>query len=202
MKRIALLFLLTLLAVPVSAQDRTSAVGRVLSSEGETEIVSPDGQVSKAIRSKFILEGDTLATGADGFLQVHFSDGAVIVLSCNSALRIDHYQTGAAGMVELQLLRGRMRTITGTTAPGNYLLKTDMASVRITAPDNNFELFAEPQTRLSSAVFGGGIEIQNSAGSLSLGAEEDFNFSILENDELAVGVKDLPGSLRADLTCS
>lgn len=171
MKRIALLFLLTLLALPVSAQDRTSAVGRVLSSEGETEIVSPDGQVSKAIRSKFILEGDTLATGA-------------------------------AGMVELQLLRGRMRTITGTTAPGNYLLKTDMASVRITAPDNNFELFAEPQTRLSSAVFDGGIEILNNAGSLSLGADEDFLFSILENDEQPVGAKALPGSLRADLTCS
>ncbi len=202
MTRIALLFLLTLLALPVAAQDRTSAVGRVLSSEGETEIVSPDGRISKAIRSTYILDGDTLATGPDGFLQVLFSDSAVIVLSCNSELRIDHYQNGAGGMVELQLLRGRMRTITGTTARGNYLLKTDMASVRITAPDNNFELFAEPQTRLSSAVFEGGIEIWNSAGSLSLGADEDFNFSILENDEQPVGAKALPGSLRADLTCS
>lgn len=105
-------------------------------------------------------------------------------------------------MVELQLLRGRIRSITGTTAPGNYLLKTDMASVRITELDNDFELFAEPQTQLSSAVFEGGIEIRNSAGSLSLGADEDFIFSILENDGLPVGVESLPGNLRSDPECS
>ena len=101
MKRIALLFLLTLLALPVSAQDRTSAVGRVLSSEGETEIVSPDGQVSKAIRSKFILEGDTLATGADGFLQVDDMNQVALAVDVRLHLRIP--PTGTVAEVHASL---------------------------------------------------------------------------------------------------
>lgn len=192
-----------LLALPISAQDRTQAVGRVVSVQGRAEIVWPDGQRNQALRSVEVLEKDTLETGPNGVIQVRFSDGAILSLGCNSSLRIDQYKAGGGEFVEMQLLRGRIRTITGTTDPEKYRLNvnTANANVRITTPKTDFEVVEESQDRMSSGVYTGGIEIHNNLGALELGVGEDFSFSRLERGEPPIGVATKPSSLQPNTGC-
>ncbi|MDO8271180.1 MAG: FecR family protein [Gammaproteobacteria bacterium] len=192
-----------LLALPISAQDRTQAVGRVVSVQGRAEIVWPDGQRNQALRSIEVLEKDTLETGPNGVIQVRFSDGAILSLGCNSSLRIDQYKAGGGEFVEMQLLRGRIRTITGTTDPEKYRLNvnTPNANVRITTPKTDFEVVEESQDRMSSGVYTGGIEIHTNLGSLELGVGEDFAFSRLERGEPPIGVATRPSSLQPNTGC-
>ena len=99
-----------LLALSASAQDNTQIVAKVVSAQNLAEIVRQDGQNSQALRRVEVSETDTLETDQNCFIQVRFLDGSILLLGCNSTLQIQQYQTDD---VELHLLRGRMRTITG-----------------------------------------------------------------------------------------
>jgi len=181
-------------ALPTSAQDTTQVVGRVLSAEGRAEIVRPDGQRIQALRRADISEADTLETDQSGVIHVRFSDGAILLLGCNSSLKIQRYQTDG---VELHLLRGRMRAITGMTDSEKYRLNisTGDTHVLITAPETEFEVVEESQGSMSSGAYTGSIEVHNSLGSVALGVGENFSYSMLENGQPPIGVAIMPNSI-------
>ncbi|MDO8270597.1 MAG: FecR domain-containing protein [Gammaproteobacteria bacterium] len=194
MKNLILISVL-LLALPASAQDTAQAVGRVTSAQGGAEVVKSDGERIQALRRVEVSEADTLETDQNGFIQVRFSDGALLLLGCNSSLKIHQYQTDD---VELHLLRGRMRTITGMTDPERYRLSVGAGNthILITAPETDFEVVEEPQGSLSSGAYTGSIEIHNSLGSVAVGVEENFSFSRLENGQPPIGVAIMPNSIK------
>ncbi|MDO8281449.1 MAG: FecR domain-containing protein [Thermodesulfovibrionia bacterium] len=188
-----------LLALPTSAQDITQVVGRVTSARGRAEIVRPDGQRNQALRRSEVSEADALETDQNGVIHVRFSDGAILLLDCNSSLKIQRYQTDGA---ELHLLRGRMRTITGMTDPEKYRLNisTGDTHVLITASETEFEVVEESQGWIASGVYSGSIEVQNSLGSVALGVGESFSFSRFEKSQPPIGVAIMPNSIK-EPTC-
>lgn len=80
-------------------------------------------------------EGDVLNTGARGFAIIAFPDGGKVTLRPNTTFAIDRYN-GAAGQeaVALRLLKGGMRTITGTigrSKPESVSVRTATATIGI-----------------------------------------------------------------------
>ncbi len=200
MKKLILLSVF-LLALPASAQDIPHAVGIVVSAQGRTEIVQPSGQRSPALRRAEISEADTLKTGPDGFMQIRFMDGAILSLGCNSSLKINQYKTGAVELVAMHLVRGRIRTVTGTVSPEKYRLQVDTADIRITAPTADFEVVLRSEEGMSSGVYIGSIEVNNDKGSLALGGGGDFDFATAEFDQPPLGVSIIPNGLQSSISC-
>lgn len=186
-----------LLALPTSAQDTTQVVGRVLSAQGRAEIVRPDGQRSQALRGVDVAEADTLETDQIGIIQVRFWDSAILILGCNSSLEINQYKMGNEELVSLHLVRGHMRTLTGTTSPEKYRLNVSTANthILITTPETDFEVVEESQGNIASGAYSGSIEIHNSLGYVALGVGEDFSFSTLESGQSPIGVAIMPNSI-------
>ncbi|MDO8272620.1 MAG: FecR domain-containing protein [Gammaproteobacteria bacterium] len=185
-------------ALPTSAQDTTQVVGRVLSAQGRAEIVRPDGQRSQALRGVDVSEADILETDQSGTVQVKLLDSAILVLGCNSSLKIDQYKMDNEELVSLHLVRGHMRTLTGTTSPEKYRLNVGTANthILISSSDTDFEVVEESQGSISFGVYDGSIEVHNSLGFVTLGVGEDFSFSRLENGQPPIGVAIMPNSIK------
>lgn len=81
--------------------------------------------------------GDTVNTGHDGRVQMRFTDGGLVSLMPNSSFAIDRYNqpdTQDGGSLSFRLMKGGLRTITGSIGQknhDNYELKTDVATLGI-----------------------------------------------------------------------
>jgi ferric-dicitrate binding protein FerR (iron transport regulator) len=79
-----------------------------------------------------IMEGEAIVTGAGGGVQLQMKDGAIIALAPDTHMNIIHYKYGASSEeIEMAVLKGRFRTISGDTNKENYVLTTPVALVRI-----------------------------------------------------------------------
>ncbi len=187
-----------LFALPITAQDAPQVVGRVLSAQGRVEIVQPDGERAQALRRAEVSEADTLETDQSGTVQIKLLDSAILILGCNSSLKIDQYKMGNEELVSLHLVRGHMRTLTGTTSPEKYRLNVGTANthVLISSFGTDFEVIEESQGNISFGVYDGGIEVHNNLGSVALGVGEQFSYSMLENGQPPIGVATTPNSIK------
>lgn len=94
------------------------------------------GQTPRILGKGDVLqEGDVLNTGARGFAIIAFPDGGKVTLRPNTTFAIDQYN-GTAGQeaVTLRLIKGGMRTITGTIGrakPEAVTVRTNTATIGI-----------------------------------------------------------------------
>lgn len=175
-----------LFALPIPAQDTPQVVGRVLSSQGRVEIVQPDGERAQALRRAEVSEADTLETDQSGTVQIKLLDSAILILGCNSSLKIDQYKMGNEELVSLHLVRGHMRTLTGTTSPDKYRLNVGTANthILISSSGTDFEVVEESQGNFSFGVYDGSVEVHNSLGSVALGPVKIFRSQCLRTANL------------------
>ncbi|HWH48882.1 MAG TPA: FecR family protein [Burkholderiales bacterium] len=113
------------------AGEVTHVSGALMSrkADGTSKILAPKSQVEA---------GDLLATAADTYARVKFTDGGEVTLRPNTQLRVDSFSfdKNAAGKdsAVFSLLKGGLRTITGLVGkrkPNSYEMRTTVATIGI-----------------------------------------------------------------------
>jgi hypothetical protein len=117
------------------------AAGNVDSASGEATVASPGGKPRALAKGDRVVEGDTIATGANGSVLITTDDSGVLAVRPRSRLIIDAYKVNGneQDSVVLNLLRGSLRSITGwisKTAPKNYKITTSTATIGIRGTDH------------------------------------------------------------------
>ncbi|OGS81241.1 MAG: hypothetical protein A2Z94_03045 [Gallionellales bacterium GWA2_55_18] len=125
--------LLLLAALPAWAD------GTLTHLSGAVSVQKVDGRVLPGAAGVKVSVGDTVITGAGGYVRVEMTDGGEMVLRPDSQLRVESYKFVEAKPVEdnfiFSMLKGGLRTVTGLIGKrGNqdaYELKTQTATIGI-----------------------------------------------------------------------
>jgi hypothetical protein len=117
-----------------SAQAAETA-GVVTAFKGEVEAVDPAGLSRELRKQDSVNVGETVRTGAGGYVVIEFVDGARATVRPNSELHIDRYAygTGDDGAL-MSLVKGGLRAITGSIAqerPESYKVRTNVATLGV-----------------------------------------------------------------------
>ena len=158
--------------------------GHVILTKGNVSAVMASGESRVLKRRSEIFNGDVIKTGPAGSVQIRFIDKALMTIKANSEMNIERYlQAQAVGgqdkeEVLMSLVKGGFRTITGTIGKGDksaYKVNTPAASIGIRG--TNYEVQQEADGGFVMGVYSGGIQVENEAGTISLGEGADFNFT-------------------------
>ncbi len=127
-------FALMVLAASVS---QAQSVARVIVSVGDVNAI----RTGTTLPLKFGAElqsGDSLRTGPESYVQLRFSDGAIVALRSDTEFRIDNFRyNGVADGLErafFSLVKGGFRTVTGIIGKRNktnYTVQTSVSSIGI-----------------------------------------------------------------------
>jgi len=107
----------------------------VVAFKGEATASDASGASRELGKEDVVRVGDTVRTGAGGYVVIEFIDGAKATIRPNSELEIDRYAygTGDDGAV-VNLIKGGLRAITGSIAkerPESYKVKTNVATLGV-----------------------------------------------------------------------
>lgn len=166
--------------------DNTPA-GKTIMARGE--VAASAGQQSRALqRLSPVYPVDLVTTGTASSSQLRMSDGGLLSMQADSALAIREYQTDTTtghSNVSMELLKGGLRTITGTlpAAGKNYQLNTPVASIGVRG--THYEAMLQ-QGDLYLAGWDGIIDIQVTVPGVSqqfsLGPSQPYRFAIVRAD--------------------
>ena len=147
--RLGKLFFVLLLGLVWQANAAAAPVGRIALLVGEARIVDAGGRAASLRMGAPVSEGDHIITGGDAIAIIVFVDEGRISLRADSELRIKHYKidpTGATTQLELELIRGAIRQISGQAArqqPERYRLNTPIAAIGVRGTDFLTKISAE-----------------------------------------------------------
>jgi hypothetical protein len=171
-------------ALHAQAQD----IGRVLSLEGQAS-VEREARREPLAAGTPIRSGDRVRTGADGGLQLWFTDGSIVALRAGSELHISDYRYDKDASTDrsiMGLLRGGLRTVTGFIARQtrqSYRVITPTATIGVrgthyTLVSCQADCPAEngnvPPDGLYGGVSDGRIAVANDSGEYEFGQQEYF----------------------------
>ena len=150
------MFLLTCLSGMLASWSVVAAeAGRIVFVAGKADVA---GQA--AVLDAPVQEGDTLATGADGYVYVKTVDKGFLILRPNSRARIVVYavdRTNPANtQVKLELSQGVARAISGEgvkQARQNFRFNTPVAAIGVRGTD--FVVYTDQQASRVSVISGG-----------------------------------------------
>ena len=94
--------------------------------------------------------GDRVVTGADGQVQIKFTDQTELVVGPNSALLIEDYllrQDDSAGKFAINALSGTFRFTTGRAPKDRYIIKTPTGTIGVRGTSFDFNSSSE-ETRV------------------------------------------------------
>jgi len=178
----AIVMLTTIITMPNAYAKDQAAI--VIVATGDFYAVDNQQKKRSLQRRSKVFVGDTLVTGKKGRAQVRFIDGAVVSLRADSELNIHKYSYGKVKADEgslMTLIKGGFRTITGAIGKQKYKVITSMATIGIRgthyeAVINNNQLFV--------ALWDGGVTLSNSAGQIDLGLGADYNFGMVQSENI------------------
>lgn len=133
-------FLLLMLASS-ALRAESGAVARVALSVGEASRINAAGRVDPLRLGTALAAGDRIITGKDAIAILVFSDQGRVSLRADTELVIHKYRIDPAGVetrLELELVRGAMRQISGDAArtqPDRYQLNTPVAAIGVRGTD-------------------------------------------------------------------
>jgi hypothetical protein len=90
--------------------------------------------------------GDRVVTGADGQVQIKFTDQTELVVGPNSALLIEDYllrQDDSAGKFAINALSGTFRFTTGRAPKDRYIIKTPTGTIGVRGTSLDFNSSSE-----------------------------------------------------------
>lgn len=140
----------------------------------------------KLKRRSPVFSNDKIITGEESSTQIRMVDGGLLSLQSNSELEIVDYefnQKDQDGQVRLSLLKGGLRTVTGslTASAKKYQMQTPVASIGVRGTHYEAEIVGG---NLFLAVWEGDIdvdvEVGEQPGNFSLGSNEDFSFASVQ----------------------
>lgn len=175
-------FLLLFSGLP--AQATTVAAGKTIMARGSVEAKAD--AVSRTLkRLSPVYSVDLVSTGPVSASQLRMSDGGLLSLQADSTLAIRQYQFDAVkaqSQVELELVKGGLRTITGQlpSANKNYQLNTPVATIGVRG--THYEAVLKDGD-LYLAGWDGVIDIavtvRGANQNFALGPTEAFRFAIV-----------------------
>ncbi|MEQ6434620.1 FecR domain-containing protein [Comamonas sp. w2-DMI] len=146
------------------AKERLPAVAYVSLVVGQVSLVRSNGEALPVQRGLNLHESDRLVTGEDGMVMVVFVDEGRVALRSGSELLIRKYKydtVGADSDLQLELLKGTMRQISGKAAkrqPERYHLNTPVAAIGVRGTDF---LAKADNTAVRTYVHEGAITVQS-----------------------------------------
>ena len=125
--------------------------GRIDLVAGAVTVVGADQKQRAPKKGEILFEGDSVVTHANGELHVELTDGGVLAVRPNTAIRITKYQANgeASDTSIFGLLKGSMRSITGwigKTSPANYKIITPTATMGVRGTDHEPTVIPEGAT--------------------------------------------------------
>ncbi len=170
----------------------------MLRTSGSVSAVDAAGSSRPLARGSEIFLGETISTGAESSTQLRLSDSSVLTLNADSEFSVNDYQFdgegGAPDSVVMSMVRGSLRTISGTIGDGEddtYQLNTPFASIGIRGTE--YGVMVQANGRTFMVVFDGGIAVTPAGGGapvlLGLGGTSDAadvadGLTIVELDQL------------------
>jgi hypothetical protein len=181
-------------------------VGRVTMVVGEVRAERSNSSVALARRSE-VYSGESITTSVDGHVQFRLTDSSLISLRCDSSFRILEFSfldDPSEDTAVFQLLRGRVRMITGAVpSRNNQRFRLLVGDSEISVHGTDFEVFFDPLDRtVYLGVYDGGIAVTNEQGSAELGIDKAERFATIGEGEPPVAQTNQPaGSLAHDFQC-
>ena len=181
------MMLLVLHAVcPASSVAQDGAVGadaaQVLVSQGASTLIR-QSSVSSPVRTDVPLRsGDRIRTGADGHIQLRFTDGALISIHPDSDFRIERYAFDPVNQNSFfELAKGAIRAVSGRIGKRDredWRLKTPTATIGIRGTEFTVEervcaaagCLSGDDPGLTVAVIAGRVAVSNQAGAIEVPA--------------------------------
>ena len=170
------------LASAQPASDATPAdAARVLRSEGATMLVRGMSYSTPVRPEVPIRSGDRIRTGADGRVQLRFTDGALVSLQPDTDFRVESYLFDPARQRGwFELVQGSMRAVSGRIGKrerDDWRLRTPTATIGIRGTEFTVEHArcaaacpAGVEPGLLVAVHAGRVAVTNAAGSVEVPA--------------------------------
>jgi hypothetical protein len=124
------------LVAGAAAAEESTTIGTVTRVHGRAE-ATVGAQVRELVPGSAVARGESLRTGPDARLEVHFSDGSELTLGGDSGMVIDEFRFAAdekSGVALFRLTEGAFLMRTGAVGrlPGHPLtVKTPLASIGI-----------------------------------------------------------------------
>ena len=149
---------------------------------GPVSVEKTDGKTIMGAVGAKVLNGDTVVTGAQGYVRMEMTDGGEIVLRPNSQLKVERYEFAkdkpADDSFVFSMLKGGLRTVTGLIGKrGNkdaYLAKTPTATIGIRGTQYDMRVCQANCGALADgtylAVRFGAIQTSNAQGTLAVAA--------------------------------
>lgn len=161
--------------------------GKTIMAKGQ--VVAKDQQQQRDLsRRSPVYAQDLVATGQLSATQLRMSDGALLSMQASSELAIYEYEFNPQdrqGTVNMSLLKGGLRTVTGALLQSNdsYKLTTPVASIGVRGTHYEAELI---DNDLYLAAWKGIIDIEVTAGvqgqRFSLGPSLAYSFAVVRAD--------------------
>jgi hypothetical protein len=168
------------------AEEPTPA-GKTIMAKGEVTARDEVSQRNLQRRAP-VFQTDYVATGELSATQLRMSDGALLSLQASSELAIPLYEfnpTDQNGQVQMTLIKGGLRTITGSLKQKsqNYKLITPVASIGVRGTHYEAEMIEDD---LYLAAWQGSIDIEVTVGQsnprFALGEGASYQFAIVRSD--------------------
>ncbi len=143
-------FVVTLLVTSVCY---ANSVAIVVRTGGDVVKTSTSNDTLPVKRRDTLSEGDQISTGDGAYATLKFADQSVVDLSENTTLRITRFRPDSdqgKANVFLELLTGKLRTITGNLAkePNAFDLRTAHASIGVRGTEFEVQLVSESETQV------------------------------------------------------
>lgn len=145
-----------------------------LMASGDVRFVNAAGQSRPAVRGGELAPGERVETGANGRVQLRFSDGGLVSVQPDTTFRVDEYRYNGredgSEKIALALLKGAFRTVTGfigRTNKANYNVYTPTATIGIRGTSYLAQLQGNA-LRVSVGI--GRIALTSLGGTLEVGA--------------------------------
>ncbi|MEZ5604971.1 MAG: FecR family protein [Burkholderiaceae bacterium] len=174
---------LVLLGWAAGAQPAVAADGRALVASGSVTVQRGPAAPAPVSTGTEFESGDVIRTGADGRVQIRFTDGAIFSLQPGTTFRIDDYRFDANSQRGFYfLVRGALRTISGAIGKRNhddYRMQTPTATVGVRGTEYVAEQTAcdprcapGPREGLRVSVTRGRIVVTTRGGAVEVGEGE------------------------------
>ncbi|TXI92995.1 MAG: hypothetical protein E6Q34_05950 [Burkholderiaceae bacterium] len=116
--------------------------GSVLIVIGDAQVTDAKGASHALTRGEKVYAGQSIATGANGHVNLRMVDGAAVIVRASSRLKIEEYfvdtVTPSKSRIKLNLENGVVRSITGKAGEASkesYRLNTPLAAIGIRGTD-------------------------------------------------------------------
>ena len=120
-----------------------AASGTALGVDPQAE-AGKDGATRVLTVGADVFIGDLVKTGANGNVQIKFSDSTELVVGPNSALLIEDYllrDDQSAGKFAVNALAGTFRFATGESAKDDYIIRTPTGTIGVRGTEFDFNVF-------------------------------------------------------------